>query len=142
MTERRTSLNAAQVEREELAVDVLLVGAGPASLACAIHLSRLLQEKGLGDKTILVIDKAAELGHHTLSGAVMDPRGIAELFPDWRERGFPVAAEVGDDWAEWLRPGGGGQAVAGSAGVPAASITEHTQHRDVWNDNPGLQRAS
>ncbi|MCP3915050.1 MAG: electron transfer flavoprotein-ubiquinone oxidoreductase [bacterium] len=106
MTERITSLNVGDVEREELPVDVLLVGAGPASLACAIHLQRLLAEKGMDDKTILVIDKAEEIGHHTLSGAVMNPRGIAELFPDWKEKGFPVASEVKDDWAEWLRGGG------------------------------------
>ena len=103
---RITSLNQADVEREELPVDVLLVGAGPATLACAIHLQRQLAEKGVEDKTILVIDKAEEIGHHTLSGAVMDPQGIARLFPDWRERGFPVEAEVTDDWAEVLRPGG------------------------------------
>ena len=52
---RVTSLNVADVEREELPVDVLLVGAGPASLACAIHLGRLLAERGL-EKEILVID--------------------------------------------------------------------------------------
>ncbi len=99
---RPTSLNLADVEREELPVDVLLVGAGPASLACALHLNKLLAEKGLDDKTVLVIDKAEEIGHHTLSGAVMDPMGIAKLFPDWRERGFPIEAEVEDDWAEWF----------------------------------------
>ena len=106
MSHHPTSLNLPDVEREELPVDVLLVGAGPASLSCAIHLKRLLEERGMGDKEILVIDKAKEIGHHTLSGAVMDPRGISDLFPDWRERGFPVISEVGDDWAEWLRPGG------------------------------------
>jgi len=88
------SLNAQGVEREELPVDVVLVGAGPANLACAIHLQRLLQAKGISDKTILVLEKGAEIGDHTLSGAVMNPRGMAELFPDWRERGCPVEAEV------------------------------------------------
>jgi len=106
MPQRVVSLNAADVEREELPVDVLLVGAGPASLACAIHLQRLLAAMGEADKTLLVIEKAGEIGHHTMSGAVMDPRGIAELFPDWRELGFPVEADVRDDWAEWLRPNG------------------------------------
>jgi len=103
---RLTSLNASDVEREELPVDVCIVGAGPAGLACAIHLQRLLAEAGDDERTVLVLDKAEEVGHHTLSGAVMDPKGIAELFPDWRERGFPVQSEVGDDWAEMLRPGG------------------------------------
>jgi len=106
MSQRTTSLNAADVEREELPVDVLLVGAGPANLACALHLKRLLAARGIDDKTILVIDKAEEIGHHTLSGAVMNPVGISELYPDWRERGFPIECEVEDDWAEWLRGGG------------------------------------
>ncbi len=93
------SLNAKDVERDELEVDVLLVGAGPANLACAIHLQRLLKEKGIEDKTILVLDKAEEVGHHTLSGAVMNPRGIAELYPDWRDRGFPVESDMKGDAA-------------------------------------------
>jgi len=99
---RQYSLNIPGVEREELPVDVLLVGAGPANLACAIHLQRLLAEKGLSDKTVLVLEKGAEVGDHTLSGAVMNPRGMAELFPDWRERGCPVEAEVGPDAMWWL----------------------------------------
>jgi electron-transferring-flavoprotein dehydrogenase len=106
MAERRTSLNAEGVEREELPVDVLLVGAGPATLACAIHLKRLLDASGQSDKTLLVIEKAEELGNHTLSGCVMDPRGIQKLFPDWRARGFPVESDVKEDWVEWLFSGG------------------------------------
>jgi len=100
------SLNLQDLEREELEVDVLLVGAGPANLACAIHLQRLLAERGESERTILVIDKAEELGHHTLSGAVMDPRGIAELYPDWKERGFPVEKEVTYDAFTFLRKAG------------------------------------
>jgi len=105
MSQRPESLNQADVEREELEVDVLFVGAGPATLSCAIDLARRLAARG-EERAILVIDKAEEIGHHTMSGAVMDPRGIAELLPDWRERGCPVAADVTDDWAEMLRPGG------------------------------------
>ncbi len=119
MTEdKQRSLNAADTEREELPVDVALVGAGPASLACAIHLRRLLAERGLEDKTVLVIEKAEEIGHHTLSGAVMDPRGLAGLFPDWRERGCPIEAQVGEDWAEILRPGGGSRRIPGPLAPP------------------------
>jgi len=99
---RQYSLNLEGVEREELPVDVLLVGAGPANLACAIHLQRLLQAQGITDKTVLVLEKAEEIGDHTLSGAVMNPRGMAELFPDWRERGCPVEADVGPDAMWWL----------------------------------------
>jgi len=92
-------LNAKDVERDELEVDVLLVGAGPANLACAIRLQQLLKEKGIEDKTILVLDKAEEVGHHTLSGAVMNPKGIAELYPDWRSNGFPIESEMKGDAA-------------------------------------------
>jgi electron-transferring-flavoprotein dehydrogenase len=90
----QVSWQAALPERETLDVDVLIVGAGPAGLACAIHLRRLLAERGMGDKTVLVLEKAEEVGYHVLSGAVMDPRGMAELFPDWKERGCPTESEV------------------------------------------------
>jgi electron-transferring-flavoprotein dehydrogenase len=100
--QKQHSLNLAGVVREELPVDVLLVGAGPASLACAIQLQRLLAARGVTDKTVLVIEKAEEVGNHSLSGAVMNPRGIAELFPDWRARGCPVEADVGPDAMWWL----------------------------------------
>jgi electron-transferring-flavoprotein dehydrogenase len=99
---RQYSQNLPGIEREELPVDVLLVGAGPANLACAIHLQRLLTARGIADKTVLVLEKAAEIGDHTLSGAVMNPRGMAELFPDWRERGCPIEYEVGLDAMWWL----------------------------------------
>jgi len=107
------SLNLPGLEREELPADVLLVGAGPANLACAIHLARLLQQKGITDKSILVLEKAADVGEHTLSGAVMNPRGIAELFPDWRERGCPVESEVTWDGFEVMYSATGSQRLTG-----------------------------
>ena len=64
------------VERESMEVDVLFVGAGAANLACAIRLADLCAEANLELPEILVIEKAAELGGHQLSGAVMDPRAI------------------------------------------------------------------
>jgi electron-transferring-flavoprotein dehydrogenase len=100
---KQHSWQAADVEREALEVDVLLVGAGPASLACAIHLKRLLAAKGMDDKTVLVLE----------SGAVMDPRGMAELFPDWRERGCPIEADVSSDALEILLNKGRGARLGG-----------------------------
>ncbi len=100
------SLNAEGVEREELEVDVLVVGAGAAGLACAIHLKRLLQASGRGETSVLVLEKAEEVGYHVLSGAVMDPKGMAELFPDWREKGCPVESAVTFDCVDYLRANG------------------------------------
>lgn len=126
------SLNAKDVEREELPVDVCIVGAGTAGLSCAIHLARLLKEAEDEERTILVLDKAEELGHHSLSGAVMDPKGIAELFPDWQERGFPILSKVEDDWAEILRPGGGATKLKGLLCPP--QLRNHGNHMVSLNE--------
>jgi electron-transferring-flavoprotein dehydrogenase len=79
-------------ERDTLDVDVLIVGAGPSGLAAAYHLRKLLK-----DASIAVIEKGKEVGAHILSGAVMDPRGLSELIPDWKERGAPLSRPVDDD---------------------------------------------
>jgi electron-transferring-flavoprotein dehydrogenase len=91
------------VQRETLDVDVVIVGAGPAGLAAAYKLAQLVAahnataEKKIEPLSIAVLEKGKEIGSHGLSGAVMDPRGIAELIPDWLERGCPVEAPVGED---------------------------------------------
>ena len=95
------------IEREELPFDVVFVGAGPASLAGAYHLARLVKAHNdaggkLGEVEIAVIEKGSEVGAHGLSGAVMDPIGIRELIPDFLERGCPVEAPVGDDAVFYL----------------------------------------
>ncbi len=113
-----TSLNAADVERDELEVDVLIVGAGPSGLACAIDVARRFQAAGETERVILVLDKATEVGHHTLSGAVMNPKGISELFSDWRERGFPVQADVTGDSVALLRGGGRHKRLTGALVPP------------------------
>jgi electron-transferring-flavoprotein dehydrogenase len=82
-------------QRDRLEVDALFVGAGPASLAGAIRLGQLAAEAGRALE-ILVIEKAAEVGNHGLSGAVMDPRAIEELLPGWRESA-PVESPVTSD---------------------------------------------
>ena len=72
--------------------DVVVVGGGPAGLAAAIRLKQL--NAGL---SVCLIEKGSEIGAHILSGAVMDPRGIAELFPDWKEKGAPLNTPVSED---------------------------------------------
>lgn len=76
--------------------DVVIVGAGPAGLSTACHLMQLAQ-KNEREVTICVVEKGSEVGAHILSGAVMDPKAINELFPDWKERGAPLNVEVSED---------------------------------------------
>jgi len=90
------------MQHETLETDVLLVGAGPASLACAYHLARLLEAEG-DSREIMVVEKGSEVGQHILSGAVMDSRGVGELFGDkWREEGCPVEAPVVSEFIYYL----------------------------------------
>ncbi|MEA2325165.1 MAG: electron-transferring-flavoprotein dehydrogenase, partial [Thermoanaerobaculia bacterium] len=90
------------IERDTLDVDVVIVGAGPAGLAAAYRLAEMVKahnetsEKKL-DLSIALLEKGKEIGSHGISGAVMDPRGIAELMPDWLERGCPIESPVTDD---------------------------------------------
>ncbi|HET8678210.1 MAG TPA: NAD(P)/FAD-dependent oxidoreductase, partial [Blastocatellia bacterium] len=100
------------IEREILEMDVLLVGAGPANLSCALHLSKLIEahnrnEKDAGGKpldeiSIAVIEKAKEIGAHQLSGAVLDPVSLKELIPDFENEGAPLEAAVGDEKVYFL----------------------------------------
>ncbi len=72
------------MERESMEFDVVIVGAGPAGLAAAIRLRQLAAEGGR-EVSVCVIEKGSEVGAHILSGAVFEPRALAELFPDWEE---------------------------------------------------------
>jgi len=83
-------------QRESMPYDVVVVGAGPAGLATAIHLKQLASASGT-DISVVVLEKGGEAGAHILSGAIMDPRGIAELFPDWKELGAPLKQPVTAD---------------------------------------------
>jgi electron-transferring-flavoprotein dehydrogenase len=102
------------MERESLEMDVVFVGAGPANLSGALHLARLvarhdeaiaggtLKGEPLGEIQIGVIEKGAAVGAHILSGAVMDPKALAELMPDFVEQGAPLESPVKEDFFLYL----------------------------------------
>ena len=104
------------IEREQIEMDVVFVGAGPANLAAALHLKSEIKkhdelvEKGfkqarkIGDLEIAIVEKGSFVGAHILSGAVMDPIAIRELMPDFLAQGCPVDSVVTDDAAWYLTP--------------------------------------
>ena len=84
-------------EREAMEFDVVVVGAGPAGLAAAIRLKQLAPEA-----TVCIVEKGGEVGAHILSGAVVEPRALTELIPDWQEQGAPLTTPVTADRFVWL----------------------------------------
>lgn len=96
----------AETAREVLDVDVVFVGAGPANLAAAIHLGRMIQRHNEGaakklEVSLAIFEKGKEIGSHALSGAVVDPRAMVELFPDeWQQA--PFEGKIEDEELWWM----------------------------------------
>jgi electron-transferring-flavoprotein dehydrogenase len=90
-----------QIAREAMEYDVVIVGAGPAGLAAAIRIKQLSPQT-----SVCLLEKGSEVGAHILSGAVIDPRALNELIPDWKEKGAPLTTEVTEDRFFVLGPKG------------------------------------
>src|SRR5580658_5217602 len=79
-----------------MAYDVVIVGAGPAGLSAAIRLKQLAAAAG-AEISVAVVEKGSEVGAHILSGAVIDPKALDELIPDWKQKGAPLETPVSRD---------------------------------------------
>ncbi len=89
-------------ERESMPYDVVIVGAGPAGLTAAIRLKQLAAAERGGELSVCVLEKGSEVGAHILSGAVIDPRAMDELLPDWRDTDCPLAETPVTENLHWV----------------------------------------
>jgi electron-transferring-flavoprotein dehydrogenase len=90
------------IERESMEFDVIIVGAGPSGLSAAIRLRQLAIEHDLPDLSVCVVEKGSEVGAHILSGAVLEPRALNELFPNWQQQDAPITVAVSQDQTHFL----------------------------------------
>lgn len=91
----------ANMERFEDQTDILIIGGGPAGMSAAIRAKQLAEKEGK-ELRVCVVEKAAEVGGHILSGACIDPVALNELIPDWKEKGAPLNTPVTEDKFSFL----------------------------------------